>query len=1132
MPYEVNAGYDFTNMVRKKNPPLRNVASEGEGQTLEPIGTESKVSGKNKEFSADQMSENTDQSDAAELNNKEEHSLHGQDPSSSSKKGLKSSVLSEKAGFNYESPSKGGNLPSHPHDEVTDRNMLAFSSPAAGGVCEPLKSPQRAEADDPQDMACTPSGDSLETKEDHKMSPKATEETGQAQSGPANCQGSSPVSVASKNPQVPSDGGVRLNKSKTDLLVNDNPDPAPLSPELQDFKCNICGYGYYGNDPTDLIKHFRKYHLGLHNRTRQDAELDSKILALHNMVQFSHSKDFQKVNRSVLSGVLQDINSSRPVLLNGTYDVQVTSGGTFIGIGRKTPDCQGNTKYFRCKFCNFTYMGNSSTELEQHFLQTHPNKIKASLPSSEGAKPSEKNSNKSIPALRSSDSGDLGKWQDKITVKTGDDTPVGYSVPIKPLDSSRQNAGSSRVKHQCHQCSFSTPDVDVLIFHYESAHESQASDVKQEANHLQGSDGQPAVKESKEHSCTKCDFITQVEEEISRHYRMGFPSQISNRDPTMSRKPRAHSCYKCRQCSFTAADTQSLLEHFNTVHCQEQDITTANGEEDSHAVSTIKEEPKIDLKVYSLLNPDSKMGEPVSESVVKREKVEDKDGLKEKVWTESSSDDLRNMTWRGADILRGSPSYTQASLGLLTPVSGTQEQTKTLRDSPNVEAAHLARPIYGLAVETKGFLQGVPAGGEKSGTLTQQYPASGENKSKDESQSLLRRRRGSGVFCANCLTTKTSLWRKNANGGYVCNACGLYQKLHSTPRPLNIIKQNNGEQIIRRRTRKRLNPEALQTEQLNKQQRGGSEEQVNGSPLERRSEDHLTEGHQREIPLPSLSKYEAQGSLTKSHSAQQPVLVSQTLDIHKRMQPLHIQIKSPQESTGDPGNSSSVSEGKGSSERGSPIEKYMRPAKHPNYSPPGSPIEKYQYPLFGLPFVHNDFQSEADWLRFWSKYKLSVPGNPHYLSHVPGLPNPCQNYVPYPTFNLPPHFSAVGSDNDIPLDLAIKHSRPGPTANGASKEKPKAPSSVKSEGPLNVVKTEKVDRSTQDELSTKCVHCGIVFLDEVMYALHMSCHGDSGPFQCSICQHLCTDKYDFTTHIQRGLHRNNAQVEKNGKPKE
>uniref|UniRef100_A0A8B9Q202 Zinc finger transcription factor Trps1 n=1 Tax=Apteryx owenii TaxID=8824 RepID=A0A8B9Q202_APTOW len=1031
-------------MVRKKNPPLRNVASEGEVQTLESAGTESEESGRKKEFPADQMQENTDQGDAAELNNKEELCTHVQEP-----------------------------------------------SPTVGGICEPLKSPQKSDADDTQDMVCTLSGDAVETNEEHQVSPKASDETVQVQSGQTDGQGSSPVPMASKNPQVPSDGGLRLNKSKADLLVNDNPDTAPLSPELQDFKCNICGYGYYGNDPTDLIKHFRKYHLGLHNRTRQDAELDTKILALHNMVQFSHSKDFQKVNRTVLSGVLQDINSQRPVLLNGTYDVQVTLGGTFIGIGRKTPDCQGNTKYFRCKFCNFTYMGNSSTELEQHFLQTHPNKMKAALPSSDSGKTSEKNSNKSSPTLRPCDSGDLGKWQDRITVKAGDDTPVGYSVPIKPIDSSRQNG------------------TDTTSYYW-----SQASDVKQETNTLQGTEGLLTLKENKEHSCTKCDFTTQVEEEISRHYR------------------RVHNCYKCRQCSFTAVDTQSLLEHFNTVHCQEMDVTTANGE-DSHGVSSIKEEPKIDLKVYSLINPDPKMGEPLSDSIVKREKIEEKEVLKDKGWTDSASDDLRSVPWRGTDMLRGSPSYTQTSLGLLTPVSVGQEQPKPLRDSPNVEAAHLARPMYGLAVESKGFLPGVAAGAaEKAGQLAQQYPGSGDSKSKDESQSLLRRRRGSGVFCANCLTTKTSLWRKNANGGYVCNACGLYQKLHSTPRPLNIIKQNNGEQIIRRRTRKRLNPEALQAEQLNKQQRGSSEEQVNGSPLERRSEDHLTEGHQREIQLPSLSKYEAQGSLTKSHSAQQPILVSQTLDIHKRMQPLHIQIKSPQESTGDPGNSSSISEGKGSSERGSPIEKYMRPAKHPNYSPPGSPIEKYQYPLFGLPFVHNDFQSEADWLRFWSKYKLSVPGNPHYLSHVPGLPNPCQNYVPYPTFNLPPHFSAVGSDNDIPLDLAIKHSRPGPTANGASKEKSKAPSNVKNEGPLNVVKTEKVDRSTQDELSTKCVHCGIVFLDEVMYALHMSCHGDSGPFQCSICQHLCTDKYDFTTHIQRGLHRNNAQAEKNGKPKE
>lgn len=104
--------------------------------------------------------------------------------------------------------------------------------------------------------------------------------------------------------------------------------PSSSSPKLQDFKCNICGYGYYGNDPTDLIKHFRKYHLGLHNRTRQDTELDTKILALHNMVQFSAQSQGKEgggrlLGQAGLSGSLPDPTSPRPSLLNGTYDVQV-----------------------------------------------------------------------------------------------------------------------------------------------------------------------------------------------------------------------------------------------------------------------------------------------------------------------------------------------------------------------------------------------------------------------------------------------------------------------------------------------------------------------------------------------------------------------------------------------------------------------------------------------------------------------------------------------------------------------------------------------------------------------------------------------------------------------------------------
>ncbi|MPC98527.1 Transcription factor GATA-4 [Portunus trituberculatus] len=38
--------------------------------------------------------------------------------------------------------------------------------------------------------------------------------------------------------------------------------------------------------------------------------------------------------------------------------------------------------------------------------------------------------------------------------------------------------------------------------------------------------------------------------------------------------------------------------------------------------------------------------------------------------------------------------------------------------------------------------------------------------------------RRSGMTCSNCQTTNTTLWRRNNNGEPVCNACGLYFKLH------------------------------------------------------------------------------------------------------------------------------------------------------------------------------------------------------------------------------------------------------------------------------------------------------------------------------------------------------------------
>ncbi|XP_037871547.1 transcription factor BCFI isoform X2 [Bombyx mori] len=47
-----------------------------------------------------------------------------------------------------------------------------------------------------------------------------------------------------------------------------------------------------------------------------------------------------------------------------------------------------------------------------------------------------------------------------------------------------------------------------------------------------------------------------------------------------------------------------------------------------------------------------------------------------------------------------------------------------------------------------------------------------------------------GTMCTNCQTTATSLWRRNVQGETVCNACGLYFKLHNVNRPLTMKKDS------------------------------------------------------------------------------------------------------------------------------------------------------------------------------------------------------------------------------------------------------------------------------------------------------------------------------------------------------
>ncbi|XP_029973664.1 erythroid transcription factor-like [Salarias fasciatus] len=56
--------------------------------------------------------------------------------------------------------------------------------------------------------------------------------------------------------------------------------------------------------------------------------------------------------------------------------------------------------------------------------------------------------------------------------------------------------------------------------------------------------------------------------------------------------------------------------------------------------------------------------------------------------------------------------------------------------------------------------------------------------------------------CVNCETETTTLWRRNSAGQPLCNACGLYYKLHQMDRPLSLKKdgiQTRNRRVTRRK---------------------------------------------------------------------------------------------------------------------------------------------------------------------------------------------------------------------------------------------------------------------------------------------------------------------------------------------
>ena len=85
---------------------------------------------------------------------------------------------------------------------------------------------------------------------------------------------------------------------------------------------------------------------------------------------------------------------------------------------------------------------------------------------------------------------------------------------------------------------------------------------------------------------------------------------------------------------------------------------------------------------------------------------------------------------------------------------------------------------------------------KRSGSTSSSTTTTQSNRRKSDSGNKQQTMELMNGPCANCNTTKTPLWRRSVKGEPLCNACGLFWKLHGVNRPLSLKKDT-----IQRRNR-------------------------------------------------------------------------------------------------------------------------------------------------------------------------------------------------------------------------------------------------------------------------------------------------------------------------------------------
>ena len=143
-----------------------------------------------------------------------------------------------------------------------------------------------------------------------------------------------------------------------------------------------------------------------------------------------------------------------------------------------------------------------------------------------------------------------------------------------------------------------------------------------------------------------------------------------------------------------------------------------------------------------------------------------------------------------------------SSVGSTTISAATSHNSQNVNNSNNNNSiGGFGKPnVLELAKQAATRRGSVVSNGGKSQThsfKTQQVNTSNSSSSNSKNENKLPQQ------CYNCKTFKTPLWRRDSEGNTLCNACGLFHKLHGTMRPLSLKSD-----VIRKRNTKKKEKEA------------------------------------------------------------------------------------------------------------------------------------------------------------------------------------------------------------------------------------------------------------------------------------------------------------------------------------